>query len=154
MLLRHIEANQVGLYKTCKVGYASDLNPVLTTQSKSMTEPGKKGIARIINAAGYSFQGLTAAFRNEAAFRQELALVVLLTLIAFWLDISRIETAILIASLLLVIIVELLNSAIEAIVDRVGSEHHELSGRAKDIGSAAVLISLINVVVVWTIILI
>lgn len=142
------------MYKTCKVGYASDLNPVLTTQSKSMTEPGKKGIARIINAAGYSFQGLTAAFRNEAAFRQELALVVLLTLIAFWLDISRIETAILIASLLLVIIVELLNSAIEAIVDRVGSEHHELSGRAKDIGSAAVLISLINVVVVWTIILI
>ena len=97
-------------------------------------------------------RGLSAAFKHEAAFRQELALVVVLTPVAFYYGQSNIERSILIGSLFLVLIVELLNSAIEAIVDRVGSEHHELSGQAKDIGSAAVFVSLVNVAVVWCII--
>ena len=116
-------------------------------------KPDNTGITRIIKAAGYSWKGLKAAFVNEAAFRQELLLCIILAPIALWLDHSSIEKAILIGSLFIVLITELLNSAIEAIVDRIGSEQHELSGRAKDIGSAAVFISLINVVVVWTIIL-
>jgi len=118
-----------------------------------MSKPGKTGVARIIDAAGYSYMGLKAAFNHEAAFRQEMALVLVLAPAAFWLGDTNVERGILVACLMLVIIVELLNSAIEAIVDRVGSEHHELSGRAKDIGSAAVFVSLLNVVIVWSIIL-
>lgn len=118
-----------------------------------MSKPGNTGIKRIINAAGYSLKGLIAAFKHEAAFRQELTLVLLLVPAAFWLGETSVERSILIACLILVLIIELLNSAIEAVVDRIGSEHHELSGRAKDIGSAAVLISLINVAVIWTIII-
>lgn len=114
-----------------------------------MAKPGNTGIKRIINAAGYSYKGLTAAFRHEAAFRQELALVLLLLPVAVWAGNTGLQRALLIVVLLLVLIVELLNSAIEAVVDRIGSEHHELSGRAKDIGSAAVFVSLVNVVVVW-----
>lgn len=117
-----------------------------------MNKPGATGIKRIVNAAGYSMRGLNAAFKHEAAFRQELALVVLLTPVALYFGQTNIERSILIGSLLLVLIVELLNSAIEAIVDRVGHEHHELSGQAKDIGSAAVFVSLANVAVVWAII--
>ena len=97
-------------------------------------------------------RGLTAAFKHESAFRQELALVVVLTPVALYIGQTNIERSILIGSLFLVLIVELVNSAIEAIVDRIGHEHHELSGQAKDIGSAAVFISLANVVVVWVII--
>ena len=118
-----------------------------------MTKPGQTGVKRIIDAAGYSFKGFLAAFKYEAAFRQEVFLVIVLTPVAFWLGKTNVERAVLVGCLLLVVIVELLNSAIEAIVDRIGSEHHELSGRAKDIGSAAVFASLFNMVVVWLIIL-
>jgi diacylglycerol kinase (ATP) len=118
-----------------------------------MAKPGATGIKRIINATGYSIRGLTAAFKHESAFRQELALCAVLAPLAIYLGQSNIERSILIGSLFLVLIVELLNSAVEAIVDRVGPEHHELSGQAKDIGSAAVFVSLANVVVIWGIII-
>ena len=118
-----------------------------------MGKPGTTGIKRIINAFGFSLLGLQAAFKNESAFRQELALCVILIPASFWLGQTAVERVLLIGALLLVLIVELINSAIEAIVDRIGSEHHELSGRAKDIGSAAVLISLINSTIIWGLIL-
>jgi len=114
-----------------------------------MSKPGKTGIRRIVDAAGYSLNGFRAAFKHEAAFRQELLLALVLIPVAIWSGKTNIERALLIATVLLVLIVELLNTAIEAIVDRIGPEHHELSGRAKDIGSAAVFLSLINVIVVW-----
>jgi diacylglycerol kinase (ATP) len=97
--------------------------------------------------------GLRAALRNEAAFRQEAALCVVLTPIALWLGGSGVERALMVGSLALVLVTELLNSAVEAVVDRIGPEHHELSGRAKDIGSAAVFFSLANVVAVWLLVL-
>ena len=118
-----------------------------------MSKPGNTGITRIINAAGYSWAGLRAAFKHEAAFRQELALCLVMIPLALWLGQTGVERALMIGSLLLVLIVELLNSAIETVVDRFGGEQHELSGRAKDIGSAAVFIALINVAVVWALIL-
>ena len=121
--------------------------------SEHNNKPGATGLTRVINAAGYSIKGLRAAFINEAAFRQELLLFVVLTPVAIWLGQGGVEQALLIGSLFLVLIVELINSAIEAIVDRVGSEMHELSGRAKDIGSAAVFIALGNVFVVWALVL-
>jgi len=117
-----------------------------------MSKPGKTGIHRIIDAAGYSLNGLNAAFKYEAAFRQELALTLILAPIALWFGNTNIERALLLASLLLILIVELLNTAIETIVDRIGPEHHELSGRAKDVGSAAVLLSLANAVIIWGVI--
>ena len=112
-------------------------------------KPGKKGINRIIDATGYSMKGLKAAWINEAAFRQEVSLTIFLTLIAFLMPVDHIERALLISSLLLVIIVELMNSAVEATVDRISDEYHELSGRAKDIGSAAVFVSLVLMILVW-----
>ncbi|MDH5444126.1 MAG: diacylglycerol kinase [Gammaproteobacteria bacterium] len=112
-------------------------------------KPGKTGIARIIDATAYSIKGLKAAFVHEAAFRQELFLTVILIPLAFWLGQSAIEYALLIGSLILILIVEILNSAIEAVVDRTGEEHHELAGRAKDMGSAAVMLVLINAFVIW-----
>ncbi len=114
---------------------------------------GNTGLTRIINAARYSMRGLRAALVHEAAFRQELALFVVLAPAGFWLGQNGVERSLLIGSLMLVLIVELLNSAVEAVVDRVGAEKHELSGRAKDIGSAAVFIALVNVAVVWGLIL-
>ncbi len=111
------------------------------------------GLRRLINATRFSWLGLCAAARHEAAFRQELAASVAIVPLAFWLGQSGIERALLLAVWLLVLIAELLNSAVEAIVDRLGGEHHELSGRAKDIGSAAVLIALINAAVVWVLVL-
>ncbi|VAX00855.1 Diacylglycerol kinase [hydrothermal vent metagenome] len=119
-----------------------------------MSKPGNTGLKRVIKAAGYSWAGLKAAFKHEAAFRQELALCLVLIPTGLWLGQSGIERALLIGSLLLVLIIELLNSAIEAVVDRFGGEQHELSGRAKDIGSAAVFIALLNTVVVWVLLLI
>jgi diacylglycerol kinase (ATP) len=118
-----------------------------------MGKPDTTGIKRIINAIGFSFLGLRAAFKHEAAFRQELAFCVPLIPLAFWIGQSATERALLIGCLLLVLIVELVNSAIEAIVDRIGPEQHELSGRAKDIGSAAVLISLVNSTIIWGLII-
>ena len=118
-----------------------------------MNKAGKKGITRVIDAAGYSWAGLKAAFKNEAAFRQELALFIILAPLALWLGDNGVERALLIGSLFLVLIVELFNSEIEAVVDRFGGELHELSGRAKDIGSAAVLVAIINVFVVWLLVI-
>ena len=118
-----------------------------------MAKPGATGLTRIIHAYGYSMKGLRAAFINESAFRQEALLALLLTPLAFWLGTNAIEYILLIGSVLLVLVVELLNSAIETVVDRVGEEHHELSGRAKDIGSAAVFVSLCLVALVWGLIL-
>jgi diacylglycerol kinase (ATP) len=114
---------------------------------------GKTGLRRIWNALFYSFDGLKAAYRHEDAFRQEVWLAAVLIPLAFFLPASGTGKALMIASVLVVLIVELLNSAVEATVDRVSLEHHRLAKRAKDIGSAAVLFSLINVVVVWLLVL-
>jgi len=114
-----------------------------------MSKPGNTGIRRILRATGFSVQGLASAWKHEAAFRQEVVLLVILTPIAFWLGETVLLQALLIGVCLLVLIVELFNSAIEAAIDRHGDEHHELSGRAKDMGSAAVLVSLVIVVLVW-----
>jgi len=118
-----------------------------------MAKPGKTGLTRIIHACGYSVQGMRAAFKHEAAFRQELLLAIILIPLAFVVTHDAVKLALLISSPLLVLVVEILNSAIEAVVDRLGAEHHELSGRAKDMGSAAVFFSLAIVAVVWGLIL-
>jgi diacylglycerol kinase (ATP) len=118
-----------------------------------MANANNTGIKRIVNATFFSLAGLRAAWRNEAAFRQECALAVVLTPAAFWVGESAVEQALLIGSCWLVLIVELLNSAIEAVVDRVGTDHHKLSGRAKDLGSAGVFVSLALVALVWGLIL-
>ncbi|ACT51108.1 MULTISPECIES: diacylglycerol kinase [Methylovorus] len=114
---------------------------------------GKTGLRRLINAFGYSMAGLKAAYTNEDAFRQEVLMTIVLVPLALYLGESGIAKAAMIASVLLVVIVELLNSSIEATVDRISLENHMLAKRAKDIGSAAVLISLINLAVVWLLIL-
>ncbi len=119
-----------------------------------MVTKGTKGITRLINATSFSLQGLKAAFQNEEAFRQEVYLSLFLIPIGLWLGNSGIERAMLIGALLFVMVTELVNSGLEAVVDRFGGEIHELSGRAKDIGSAAVLIALVNAVIVWVLILI
>jgi diacylglycerol kinase (ATP) len=108
---------------------------------------------RLRNATRYSLQGLRACYRHEQAFRQELLLCVVMAPLGLRLGNSGVERALLVGSLLLVLIVELLNSSLEAVVDRVGVEHHELSGRAKDLGSAAVYMALVNVVVIWMLVL-
>ena len=115
-------------------------------------KPGKKGLARIIDATGYSIGGLKAAFINEAAFRQELLLVAILGAASFWIAETPLEWLILILPLFVLLIVELLNSAIENTVDRIGSEMHELSGRAKDLGSAAVMLSLLLIALSWSVV--
>jgi len=102
-----------------------------------------------MDATGYSLQGLKAAWINEAAFRQELHLSVILSISAFFLPVTTLERVLMIGSLFLVLIVELINSAVEAVVDRVSDEWHVLSGRAKDIGSAAVFVALLLVLFVW-----
>ncbi len=121
----------------------------------SMTDnkPNGTGIGRIFRAMRCSIQGIRAAWRHEQAFRQELLLCVLLTPLAFWLGHGGLERTLLLGPLVLLLIVELLNSAIEAVVDRVGTEHHELSGRAKDLASAAVLLAMANIVLVWALVL-
>ena len=114
-----------------------------------MAKPGNTGIRRIVNATYYSFAGLRSAWRTEAAFRQECLLAIVLVPFGCWLGQSTVERALLIGSCLIVLIVELLNTAIENVVDRVGLDHHELSGRAKDLGSAAVFVSLTLVALVF-----
>ena len=114
-----------------------------------MGKPGNTGIRRILRATVYSLQGFRHAFTNEAAFRQELALTAVLVPAAFWLGRSALERTLLIAVLFMVLVVELLNSAVEAAIDRHGDEQHELSGAAKDLGSAAVFVSLTIVLMVW-----
>ena len=114
---------------------------------------GKTGLQRLWNALHYSFAGLRAAYQNEAAFRQEVLLAAVLLPLAFVLEHSGPGRAMLVSSVLLVIVIELLNSAIEATVDRISLENHRLAKRAKDIGSAAVLFGLINLVAVWGLVL-
>jgi len=114
---------------------------------------GRTGIQRLINATRYSLHGLASAFRHEDAFRQEVLLAVVLIPIALILDVGGAGKAMMIASVLLVLIVELLNSAIEAVVDRISLDRHQLSKRAKDVGSAAVFLSLVNVAIVWALVL-
>ncbi|CAM4216068.1 diacylglycerol kinase [Vibrio neonatus] len=110
---------------------------------------GNTGFKRIIKATGYSIQGLQAAFKHEAAFRQEVILAILLIPVAFLVDVGHVERMLMVSSLFIVLIAELMNSAIEAVVDRIGSDFHELAGRAKDIGSAAVFIALGLVLYIW-----
>ena len=114
---------------------------------------GKTGLRRVWNAMFYSIEGLKAAYKHEDAFRQEVLLAVLLIPVALFLPAPALGKALMVTSVLLVLIVELLNSAVEATVDRVSLEHHRLAKRAKDIGSAAVMMSLANVVVVWLLVL-
>ncbi len=111
------------------------------------------GLPRLLNAFRHVVDGLAGAYRGEAAFRQELALLLILMPLALWLPQTGTGKALLVASLMLVIIVELLNSAIEAVVDRISLDRHELSKRAKDIGSAAVFLSLLNAAAVWALVL-
>ena len=111
------------------------------------------GLTRLFRAFGNSLKGFTGAFREEAAFRQELALAAVVIPLGIWLGRNGVERVLLIAPMFLVLIVELLNSAIEATVDRIGYERHTLSGLAKDIGSAAVLMSLLLLTVIWVLIL-
>lgn len=118
-----------------------------------MAYSGNTGLTRIIKAAGYSWQGFCASYKHEEAFRQEVWVALLAIPAALWLGENGVERALMIGSLLLVLITELLNSAIEAVVDRTGREPHKLSGRAKDMGSAAVTVSILNVVVVWILML-
>jgi len=113
----------------------------------------KASLQRLWNTLCYSWDGLRAAYQHEVAFRQEVWLAAVLIPLTFWLPATHIGKALMIGSVLLVLLVELLNSAIEAIVDRVSLERHDLSKRAKDIGSAAVLVSLINVVLIWSLVL-
>jgi len=115
---------------------------------------GKTGLRRVWNAFNYSIAGLRAAYLCEDAFRQEVWLAILLIPTALLLPVPWLGRGLMIASLLLVLIVELLNSAIEAVVDRVSLENHRLAKRAKDIGSAAVLVSLVLVIVVWACVLV
>ena len=115
-----------------------------------MAKPGNTGLTRIIKATGYSAKGLCSAWQHEAAFRQELILMLFLTPMAFVVGDGLTQQLLLLAVAWLVVIVEVLNSAIEAVVDRIGTEHHELSGRAKDLGSAAVFLALTLTVVVWS----
>ena len=114
---------------------------------------GKTGLRRIWNALFYSVDGFRAAYRHEDAFRQECMLAAVLVPLALFLPASGVGKALMIASVLLVLMVELLNSAVEAAVDRISLENHQLAKRAKDIGSAAVFVSLVNVLAVWGLVL-
>lgn len=108
-----------------------------------------RGPSRILKAAGWSMQGLRAAWLHESSFRLEVYLFVVLAPLGWWLGQTPVERVLLIGSILLVLSVELLNSAVEAVIERYGPEHHELAGRAKDMGSAAVFVLLMNVLLTW-----
>ncbi|MEL7538706.1 MAG: diacylglycerol kinase [Pseudomonadota bacterium] len=118
-----------------------------------MGKPDNTGFMRVVRAARYSTQGLIDAWRFESAFRQELTLTLIMTPIALWLGRTPLERTLLIVCCVAVLVVELLNSAVEAAIDRHGDELHELSGRAKDLGSAAVMLSLCVVGVVWGVVI-
>ena len=119
-----------------------------------MAKTGNKGLKRLINATVYSYKGIRAALKHEEAFRQESLLLLVLIPLAIYLASSLSEVLLLISGVLLVLLVELLNSAIEAVVDRISDDHHELSGRAKDMGSAAVTIAIIICTGIWLAILV
>ena len=114
---------------------------------------GKTGFTRLWNALGYSRDGFIAAWKNEAAFREEVLLALVAIPLAFFLAKTGVDRALLVGSILFILIVEILNSAIEAVVDKASPEHHELAKRAKDMGSAAVLVSLLNAAVIWACVL-
>ena len=120
-----------------------------TLVSEQSPFKGKTGVRRVLNALRYSMDGLRAAYTGEDAFRQEILLAAVLIPLALWLPVSGLGKELMIASVLLVLAVELINSAIEAVVDRVSLDRHALSKRAKDLGSAAVLLALVNVAAVW-----
>lgn len=117
-----------------------------------MGTPGNSGLRRIFRATLFSFAGLKTAWRNEPAFRQECLLAAVLIPAGLWLGQNAVERALLLGTCLLVLVVELLNTAVENAVDRIGTDHHRLSGQAKDAGSAAVLMSLVLAFVVWALI--
>ncbi|MBB5018393.1 diacylglycerol kinase (ATP) [Chitinivorax tropicus] len=121
-----------------------------------MTSPfkGKTGIRRIINAASYSLDGLKAAYVGEAAFRQLTWMAMVLVPLALWLDVTRFEKALLVAVVLFSLVIELFNSAVEAAIDRISLERHELSKQAKDMGSAAQMVGLAIIALTWGLILI
>jgi len=123
------------------------------TAPETNEHKGKTGLKRVWNALFYSMSGFQAAFKHEDAFRQEVILACVLIPAAVFLDDQAVARALMIGSVLLVLLAELLNSAIEATVDRISLENHQLAKRAKDIGSAAVFVSLLNVVVIWGLIL-
>ena len=127
--------------------------PDNTTPPAESPHKGKTGIRRVCNALFYSMEGLRAAFRHEDAFRQEVFLAALLVPAALFTPATGIGKALMISAVLLVLIVELLNSAVEAAVDRISLENHALAKRAKDIGSAAVFLALLNVPLVWGLVL-
>ena len=114
---------------------------------------GKKGLVRLWNATGYSRDGILAAWRHEAAFREEILLAAITIPLALYLGKTGVERALLVGCIILILIVEILNSAVEAVVDKASPEKHDLAKRAKDMGSAAVLFSLTNAAVVWACIL-
>ncbi|WP_341743696.1 diacylglycerol kinase [Azonexus hydrophilus] len=114
---------------------------------------GKQGLVRLFNALGYSRDGLTAAWKNEAAFREETLLAIVAIPLAVFLGETGVDRALMIGSILLILIVEILNSGLEAVVDKASPEKHELAKRAKDMGSAAVLLSLVNAATVWACVL-
>ena len=114
---------------------------------------GKTGLTRLLNAVGYSVNGFRSAYRHEDAFRQEVLLAIVLIPLAALSPATGLGKALMVFSVLLVLVVELLNSAIEAAVDRISLDHHQLAKRAKDIGSAAVFLSLVNAAVVWALVL-
>ena len=118
-----------------------------------MADSGNRVLTRLVKASGYSWQGLCAAYRHEEAFRQETWLCVVLLPLGLYLGDGGVEKALLVASVLLLPLVEILNSALEAVVDRFGGEWHELAGRAKDMGSAAVALSIVLLVAVWGLVL-
>jgi diacylglycerol kinase (ATP) len=126
---------------------------MIMSSPEIMAREKPQGLTRILRAAGSSWKGLKGAYREEAAFRQELALSVLVIPLGLWLGHTGVERALLVAPMLLVLIVELLNSAVEAAVDRIGLERHVLAGLAKDIGSAAVFLSFVLLGVVWLLVL-
>ncbi len=111
------------------------------------------GLTHVFKATGYSLQGLKAAYKYESGFRHEIILAIILIPLAFILGKTNVEIALMVGAVLMVFVIELLNSGLEAIVDRVGKEYHELSGRAKDLGSAAVFMAMVTCVIVWGIIL-
>jgi len=119
-----------------------------------MANQNAKGVKRIVNAFFFSIAGFKAVWKHEEAFRQEFFLLIVAAPLALWLTANNIERVLLIGSIISVLLVELLNSAVEAAIDRIGFEHHELSGRAKDIGSSAVMLSLALAAMTWAMILI
>lgn len=124
-----------------------------TGEDAASPHKGATGLRRVLNATRNSADGLAAAWRHEAAFRQELLLAIALVPVALLLDVPGTGKALMIASILLVLIVELLNSAVEAAIDRISLDRHPLAKRAKDVGSAAVMIALLNVAAVWGLVL-